>query len=189
MSTSTDAATTARDGSSTAERPPDDHPHRTWEEWCEWRRAGLALTGLSVDSASTVDLTSPTTVIDVTGPEAVVSELRVRAESDFDSFGHRFVITKAVTIAAVAIVMLNIFDVITTKLALADKGVEGNPIAALFVYHLPIFVAIKVLLPGIVAIRIWYRRNQTTPMLLASMWWVVGVYCMTITINLLHVLA
>ena len=98
-------------------------------------------------------------------------------------------ITKAVTIAAIAIVMLNILDVVTTKLALQGKGVEGNPIAALFVYHLPIFVAIKVLLPGVVALRIWAHRNQTTPMLLASMWWVVGVYCMTIAINLLHVLS
>jgi len=189
MSTFTDAATTARGGSSPAERPTDDRPGRTWEQWCAWRRSGLALGGASADPAPMVDLTSPATVIDLTGPDAVVSQLRVRAESDFDGFGHRFVITKAVTIAAIAIVMLNVFDIITTKLALAGKGVEGNPIAALFVYHLPIFVAIKVLVPGMVALRIWYRRKQTTPMLLASMWWVVGVYCMTIAINLLHVLA
>ena len=71
----TDAGRAARGGTPWAEHPPE-HPSRTWEQWCAWRRTGLALRALSGGSAPTLDLTGPATVIDLTGPEAVVSELR-----------------------------------------------------------------------------------------------------------------
>jgi hypothetical protein len=34
----------------------------------------------------------------------------------------------------------------------------------------------------------WAVRGRTTPMLLAAMWWVVGVYSMAIVVNAIHLL-
>ena len=86
------------------------------------------------------------------------------------------VASRAIVVAAVLIVVLNVLDIITTRLALANGAAEGNPIATLFVDYLPIFVAVKILVPASVALRIRSMRGRTTPMLFAAMWWVVGVY-------------
>ena len=96
--------------------------------------------------------------------------------------------TSAVTVAAVAIIVLNLFDVLTTRVALANGAAEGNPIAALFVDHLALFLAIKVIVPVGVALRMLRIRERTTPMLLSAMWWVVGVYSLTIVVNVLGIL-
>jgi hypothetical protein len=156
-------------------RPPN--PSGRWSQWCAHRRT-VAPAG--------VGWGDPRLVVDLTGPVATVG-LR-RATSDADLADRTAVPARLVTTAAVAIVVLNVLDIITTRLALLDGATEGNPLAALFVHHLPIFVAIKVLLPGLVGLRMWTVRDRTPPMLLAAMWWVVGVYSMVITINALHLL-
>lgn len=97
--------------------------------------------------------------------------------------------THVVRNAGLAIVALNVADIITTTVAISRGATEGNPMAALFVSNLPLFVAIKVLFPVAVALRMWSTRHRTTPMLLAAMWWVVGVYSLAIVVNLMHLAA
>ena len=149
-----------------------------WAEWCAERRAAALPAGVGWDD--------PGLVIDLTAPVPTVT-LPPVARSD-EAVTRGVVPAKLVTAAALAIVVLNVLDVITTRFALLRGGTEGNPLAALFVYHLPIFVAIKVLLPGLVALRMWVTRTRTTPGLLAAMYWVVGVYSMAIVVNALHLL-
>ncbi len=155
-------------------------PGGAWREWCAQRR-GLVPAG--------VDWSDPAVVLDLTGPVATVrvptpaAATPVRTEPETATVPSSLVVT-----AAVAIVALNLLDILTTQLALAAGASEGNPIASLFVHHFPIFVAIKVLVPGMVALRMYVIRTKATPMLLAAMWWVVGVYSMVITINALHLL-
>jgi hypothetical protein len=147
-----------------------------WNEWCAKRR---------VDAPSGTHWDDPRMVVDLTGPVATVGLRQPRGATDVA--GGPAVPARLVTIAAVAIVALNVLDIITTRLALLDGATEGNPLAALFVHNFPLFVTIKLVLPGMVALRMWVIRDRTTPMLLAAMWWVVGVYSMVITINALHV--
>ena len=66
--------------------------------------------------------------------------------------------------------VLNLLDIVTTRLAIARGGAEGNPLAGLFVDNLTLFVAIKVFVPGLVAWRMWSIRSRITPLLLAAMW-------------------
>lgn len=96
--------------------------------------------------------------------------------------------TRAVPIAAITIVVLNVLDIITTRIALLNGAAEGNPMASLFVNQLPLFVAIKILIPVGVALRMYAVRRKVTPMLLAAMWWVVGVYSLAIVVNAMHLL-
>ena len=148
-----------------------------WAQWCARRRAGLR-TG--------VGWGDPRLVIDLTAPVSTVTLAPVVGAEQLARTG--MVPERLVRLAAVAIVILNVLDVVTTRVALARGATEGNPLASLFVYHLPIFVAIKVLLPGLVALRMWVTRTRTPPALLAVMFWVVGVYSMAIVVNALHLL-
>jgi hypothetical protein len=152
-------------------------PRGAWNEWCAQRRTLLP---------SGVDWGDPGLVLDLRGTVATVTLPPATRTPDRPLPG--MVPGRLVTIAALAIVVLNVLDVITTRLALAQGATEGNPFASLFVHHLPIFVAIKVLFPGFVALRMWAVRGRTTPMLLAAMWWVVGVYSMAIVVNAIHLL-
>ncbi len=149
-----------------------------WAEWCAERRAAVLPAGVAWDD--------PGLVVDLTTPVATVTVAQL-ARSE-DAVTQARVPAKLVTAAALAIVVLNILDIITTRFALQRGGTEGNPLASLFVHHLPVFVAIKVLLPGLVALRMWVTRNRTSAGLLAAMYWVVGVYSMAIVINALHLL-
>jgi hypothetical protein len=148
-----------------------------WNEWCAKRRH---------EAHVATPWDDPRLVVDLTGPVATVG-LRGSAREVAATTGTG-IPARLVCIAAVAIVALNVLDIITTRLALVDGATEGNPLAALFVNNLPLFVTIKLVLPGLVALRMWSIRDTATPMLLAAMWWVVGVYSMVITINALHVL-
>ena len=71
-------------------------------------------------------------------------------------------------------------------LALSQGASEGNPLTNLFVHHLWLFILIKVGLPGLVSYRLWCDTRPRDPVLLAGMWWVVGVYSMVIILNALH---
>jgi len=154
-------------------------PEGPWAEWSARRRSALR---------GDVAFSDPGWVLDLTGPEARVVtpyEPAPRAVTAADPAA-QVIPHRLVAIAAIAIVALNVLDVITTKLALASGGTEGNPLASLFVYHLPIFITIKILLPGLVATRMWVLRDKITPMLLAAMWWVVGAYSLAIVVNTIH---
>ena len=133
-----------------------------------------------------VDWGDPALVIDLTGPVTAVTLPPVTRPLVPTAPG--MVPGRLVSIAAVAIVVLNVLDIITTRLALAGGATEGNPLASLFVHHLPIFVAIEVLLPALVALRMWVMSERTPPMLLAAMWWVAGVYSLVVVINGLHLI-
>jgi hypothetical protein len=148
-----------------------------WAQWCARRRDGLPA-GVGWDD--------PRLIIDLTAPVSTVTLAPVVGAEEPARTGT--VPERLVTLSAVAIVVLNVLDVVTTRVALVRGGTEGNPLASLFVYHLPIFVAIKVLFPGFVALRMWVTRTRTPPALLAVMFWVVGVYSMAIVVNALHLL-
>lgn len=162
---------------STPIRVGQARPGGAWAEWCAQRRAVVP---------AGVDWGDPGLVVDLTGTVPSVTLPPVTRTGERSVPG--MVPGRLVTVAAVAIVVLNVLDVITTRLALLGGASEGNPFASLFVHHLPIFVAIKVVFPGLVALRMWATRERTTPMLLAAMWWVVGVYSMAIVVNALHLL-
>lgn len=156
-----------------------------WEDWCARRRTSLAAQSLVAQPPPVVAVSSDD-VIDLRATEPVVW----RADEPSTAAPERptYVASRTVVAAAVLIVVLNVLDIITTRLALGSGGTEANPVAALFVEFLPVFVAIKVALPLSVALRIQASRHRTTPMLLAAMWWVVGVYSMTVVVNALHLI-
>jgi len=149
-----------------------------WAEWCAGRRASALPAGVGWDD--------PGPVIDLTGPVPTVNMPPLARRGRAAAYG--MVPARLVAAAALAIVVLNVLDVITTRFAISRGATEGNPLASLFVSHLPIFVVIKVLFPAFVALRMWVTRTRTTPGLLAAMYWVVGVYSMAIVINALHLL-
>ena len=153
-------------------------PGGVWAEWCAERRASALPAGVGWDD--------PGLVIDLTGPVPTVSMPPLARRGRAAAYG--MVPARLVAAAALAIVVLNVLDVITTRFAISRGATEGNPLASLFVSHLPIFVVIKVLFPAFVALRMWVTRTRTTPGLLAAMYWVVGVYSMAIVINALHLL-
>ncbi len=167
-----DARTDERAGSASTDlwalaRDPD---RGRWASWSADRRSELWSAGVLAGSG---------TVIDLTGDEPQV----IRAPSRPTGISDRIV-----GVAALAIVVLNLLDIVTTRLAIAQGGAEGNPLAGLFVDNLTLFVAVKVFVPGLVAWRMWSIRSRITPLLLAAMWWVVGVYSLAITVNALHLL-
>ena len=175
-------------GTTVSPATPTDGPAApSWAEWCAWRRTGLATGWFGAEAPLFFEVAGADTVIDLREPEPVVA--RSTASAVVPETPRRgFVASRAIIVAAVLIVVLNVLDIITTRLALTNGAAEGNPIAALFVEYLPIFVAVKILVPASVALRIRSMRGRTTPMLFAAMWWVVGVYSMTIVVNAIHLL-
>ena len=139
-----------------------------WSLWAAERRA----------QHDTTAGFGPGSVIDLTGPEALL----------YTDERASVVPANLVRNAAAAIVVLNVLDIVTTRLALSQGASEGNPLTNLFVHHLWLFILIKVGLPGLVSYRLWSIRDRVTPVLLAGMWWVVGVYSMVIILNALHLL-
>lgn len=158
-----------------------------WEDWCARRRRVLAADGVPMDAEVVIDLRDEPAPSSPRPPR--LRRLLAPAPPPASPVeAARVVRTSAVTVAALAIVILNLFDVLTTRIALTNGAAEGNPIASLFVDHLWLFLAIKVVVPVGVALRMLKIRERTTPMLLAAMWWVVGVYSLTIVVNVLGIL-
>ena len=93
---------------------------------------------------------------------------------------------KAVAVGAVAILVLNVLDFVTTSLALQRGAVEANPYMEPFVDQPPAFFAVKVLFPAIVAWWLWRRRGEATAVLVAAVWLLVAFYTVVVIVNSAH---
>jgi hypothetical protein len=93
---------------------------------------------------------------------------------------------RAVGVGAVAVLVLNLLDFVTTRLALAGGAVEANPYMEPFVDRLPAFFAVKVLFPAFVAWWLWRSRGEATAVLVAAVWLAVAFYTAVVVVNLSH---
>jgi len=85
-------------------------------------------------------------------------------------------------VGLVLLVVLNIGDLITTKMALHGGAIEGNPLSSMLISHGAINPA-KFLTLAVLA----WCISRTPPRLLSTVavWFVAGVYTMVIASNLL----
>lgn len=77
----------------------------------------------------------------------------------------------------------NVADIVTTKLALDRGAVEANPVAAFLLdWHLlwPSKVAVMLLLALVL-----FAREMPRPTQVYRAWFVAGVYCCVVAVNLL----
>ena len=103
------------------------------------------------------------------------------------SGGHsREAVPSAVAVGAIAILVLNVFDFVTTRLALRGGAVEANPYMEPFVDNLPAFFAVKVLFPAFVAWWLWRTRGQATAVLVVAVWLLVAFYTVAVAVNASH---
>jgi hypothetical protein len=93
-------------------------------------------------------------------------------------------------LAAGILVVLNLVDVIITRVALGAGHVELNPLAALFIDHAWIAYPVKVLVPLVVLALACTRRGRArvNDVHLAAIWLVVGIYVMTVIMNMVAVM-
>ncbi len=101
----------------------------------------------------------------------------------------RDAIQRSRLIAVVIIAVLNIFDLITTYVAIAHGAHEGNPIvawmiASRFVVVAKVTLCATLIIGAVLATR---RRRRVTLASLCTAWAVVGVYSMVVVINSLTV--
>jgi hypothetical protein len=93
----------------------------------------------------------------------------------------RLTVSTAVAVAAIAV--LNVFDLLTTRVLLTHQGaIEGNPLAALLLTN----GTVGLLKAGVIALlvyRVWRRRP--TIAFHAVLWFVAGFYALTVFSNLL----
>jgi hypothetical protein len=93
--------------------------------------------------------------------------------------------------AVVTIAVLNVFDLITTYVAIALGAHEGNPIVAWFIEsHLVILLKAVVcgsLIIGAILASRWERRVTLPGLCMA--WAVVGIYSLVVLLNTLNVLS
>ena len=94
---------------------------------------------------------------------------------------------RAVGVGAVAILVLNVLDFVTTRLALERGAVEANPYMEPFVDQAPAFFVVKVLFPGFVAWWLWRRRGEATTVLVTAVWLLVAFYAVVVIVNASHV--
>jgi hypothetical protein len=103
-----------------------------------------------------------------------------RAEQPRSTF-HR-----AYVVAAAALIVLNVLDIVITRRALAAGASELNPIARYFVEHAVVAYSVKIAVPaGLFALAASrFARQRINAVHLAAIWMVVGMYVMTVVLNL-----
>ena len=134
---------------------------------------------IDLRDAPTIRLTGPP-VLEVAGDSVVVPEIERRDATQ-----------RARYIAVVAIAVLNIFDIITTYVAISMGAHEGNPIVAWMISSKFIIFA-KILTCGALifgALLASQRRRRVTLPGLCIAWAVVGVYALVVALNTLNVLS
>jgi hypothetical protein len=151
------------------------------------------ITGTTVPPEAVLDLTGAEAVIDLTGaPSARANPATVPAGvGGFDGFEHRDATQQARYIAVLVIAVLNVFDIITTYVAISLGAHEGNPLIA-WVISTPFVAVAKILvcstlIAGAVLAKHWRRRVSLPALCMA--WAVVGVYSVVVLVNVLNVLS
>jgi hypothetical protein len=93
----------------------------------------------------------------------------------------RLSVSTAVAVAAIAV--LNLLDLLTTRMLLGYQGaIEGNPLAALLLTNGVVGVC-KALVIGALVFRV--SRRRPTIAFHALLWFVAGFYALTVLSNLL----
>ena len=84
-----------------------------------------------------------------------------------------------------ALMVLNIADIVVTILAIRAGATEGNPLAA-FLIHTHAIYPLKVLIPGVVIFGAYWRGgDEIDELAVRRLWFVLGIYALTIVVNLL----
>jgi hypothetical protein len=95
---------------------------------------------------------------------------------------NRLLVSTAVAVAAIAV--LNLLDLITTHAALSHPGaIEGNPLSALLLTN-GIVGVLKAAVLGLLILRV-SRKRRPTIAFHATLWFVAGIYALTVLSNLL----
>ncbi len=105
------------------------------------------------------------------------------------SVERRDAIQRSRFVAVVLIAVLNMFDLITTYVAIAQGAHEGNPIVAWMISSRAVVLA-KILICGWLIVSVVVAKNQRRRVTLAGLctaWAVVGVYSLVVVINTLTV--
>lgn len=137
--------------------------------------------------APTVRLTGPPFEASVDAPAAH----GMAARAGIDVVERRDATQRARYVAVLVIAVLNIFDIITTYVAISLGAHEGNPIVAWMISSRIVIFA-KILVCGalifgaIVANR---RRQRVTLPGLCIAWAVVGIYSLVVVLNTSNVLS
>ena len=87
-------------------------------------------------------------------------------------------------IALGALAVLNTADVITTNLALANGGVEGNPAMVSVVPNLGLMIVVKLVFMILFAVVMCIATKKIPNIVHAMCWFLVGVYSLTIATNI-----
>lgn len=95
-------------------------------------------------------------------------------------------------IAAVAILLLNALDLVTTYAAFSKGAEELNVISAFFIEHsflgIPLIFYTKGLICGGICFGAWWvpKHKYVSLMSITAAWWVAGVYSLVVVLNSLH---
>ena len=118
---------------------------------------------------------------DAAGRGHVGDELTVGSGERAERSGYH----RAYVVAAALLIVLNLFDVVITRQALAAGASELNPIARWFVEHAVIAYVIKLGVPAVLFVLASSRfaRDRINAVHLAAIWTVVGMYVMTVVLN------
>ena len=108
---------------------------------------------------------------------------------DTGSVERRDAIQRSRLVAVVLIATLNMFDLITTYVAISQGAHEANPIVAWMISSRAVVVA-KILICGWLIVSVVVAKNRRRRVTLAGLctaWAVVGVYSLVVVINTLTV--
>ena len=140
--------------------------------------------------APTVRLAGPPLEASLAAPVAS-EEHGMAARAVVDGLERRDATQRARYIAVLVIAVLNVFDIVTTYVAISLGAHEGNPIVAWmissrFVIFAKVFICGSLIFGAILANQ---RRRRVTLPGLCIAWTVVGVYSLVVLLNTLNVLS
>lgn len=93
---------------------------------------------------------------------------------------------KSNRIGIVAVIILNILDIVTTYWALSLGASEGNPLSS-FLISSHLLIPSKILVVGAIVYAVLTDQDPTVRSN-SMLWWVVGVYSLTILLNAIHLI-
>jgi hypothetical protein len=146
---------------------------------------------IDLSDAPTIRLTGPAPLDGSVDAPAASPAHGATARAGIDVVERRDATQRARYVAVVVIAVLNIFDLITTYVAISLGAREGNPIVAWMISSRLIIFA-KILVCGALifgAILANHRRQRVTLPGLCIAWAVVGVYSLVVLLNTLNVLS
>jgi Domain of unknown function (DUF5658) len=143
-------------------------------------------------TSSVIDLREPrSTTLTKAPPAPAASPVDPETTPATSTVERRDAVQRSLFCAVVVIAILNVFDLITTYVAIAWGAHEANPIVAWMISSHVVVLA-KTLVCGALivgALMSRHRRRRVTLPSLCTAWAVVGVYSLVVLINTLTVWA